>query len=83
MTALAVDPRMRVHLALNAASNTIHLTWTAVPGMVYRVVVRSGIDDPAWVDASDDITPAAETATWEAPIDPQVPQRFYAVRRVR
>ena len=55
------------------------ITWTAVPGKVYRVQFKTRLDDPEWADLSGDVTATSASATKIDETASASAQRFYRV----
>lgn len=55
------------------------LTWTALPGQMYRVQFKMRLDEPEWSDLSGDIAAAAMTASKTDEMAPASAQKFYRV----
>lgn len=53
------------------------LTWSAIPGVTYRVQFKDRLEDGVWTNLPPDVTASGPTATKTDPLGPT--QRFYRV----
>jgi hypothetical protein len=53
------------------------LTWSAIPGVTYRVQFKNQLEDAAWTNLPPDVTASGPTASKADPLGPT--QRFYRV----
>jgi len=65
---------------VNRSGPNVFLTWTAIPGVRYRVVFKDSLGQPDWNDLAGDVVAASQTATKTVTPGPQ--QRFYRVQAV-
>jgi len=63
---------------LRKVPDGLNLTWSSVPGKVYRVAYRSTLSGP-WADLSGSITATESSTSWTDSTDSSAPQRFYCV----
>ena len=54
------------------------VSWTATPGVTYRVQYRADLGDPTWTDLAGDVTASGTVASKEDPTGANA-QRFYRV----
>jgi hypothetical protein len=59
-------------------NNTLVLTWSTIPTLIYQVQFKSDLGDPTWLDLGSPITADSDTLTISDPIGPD-PQRFYRI----
>jgi cytochrome c peroxidase len=77
------DPRSRPSLKLKARINgdRLEITWNSLPGKIYQVQVKAGLEDEIWRDASTRITAGGATATFTGSVrDAQ--RQFYRIVEV-
>jgi hypothetical protein len=59
-------------------NNTLVLTWSTMPGLIYQVQYKGDLSDPNWLDLGSPVTADSSTLTTTDPVGPD-PQRFYRV----
>jgi hypothetical protein len=64
--------------AIVASWDTVTITWSAMPGAVYRVQFKSDQNESTWTDLPGDITATGSTATKTDVLDRDT-QRYYRV----
>jgi hypothetical protein len=67
-------------MELSVTADSAIVTWTAVPGQIYRVQYKDNLDDVEWQDLTGDIYAYDPVVRIEDFLDGQ-PQRFYRVVR--
>jgi hypothetical protein len=60
----------------------IILTWTSVPGSIYRVASKNDLSGTNWIDLSQNITATASTTSWIGPLSSTLRSKFFAIRLV-
>ena len=67
-------------MATRYPTNGLTLAWTTIPGLNFRVQIKTNLDDPEWTDFTGVITATNGIVTVN---DPAVhPQRFYRLALV-
>ena len=74
-------PRALVLNPIRRVSGGISLTWSSVPGKVYRIASKTNLTAP-WTDLSGSITATESSTSWVDAATDGVPQRFYTVYSV-
>jgi hypothetical protein len=59
--------------------NSVVLSWTSVPGKIYRVAYKNTLSDPAWTDLSGNVTATSTTTSWTDTTANRTTQRYYVV----
>jgi hypothetical protein len=66
---------------ISLSNNTATLTWSAIPGLKYRLQHKQNLDEPNWNDIPPDITGDGPSARAEYTLD-SLPQHFFRVKLV-
>jgi len=61
------------------SGNNMQITWTSVPGKIYRVASKNNLSDAAWANASGDIPATGGTTFWTDTTSGASNQRYYVV----
>jgi uncharacterized repeat protein (TIGR01451 family) len=75
---VAVAPKPLLSEMMVLTNGEVKLSWSAVPGVQYRVQYKSDLNDADWIDVVTPITASNTTANITDLIGP-VPQRFYRI----
>ena len=73
---VAVLDRPAIQSAVIVGSDFV-LTWSAIPGVKYRVQFKNSLDEVSWTDLIPEVTAAGLTASFSDPVG--AGQRFYRV----
>ena len=68
--------------SVTLANGIATVTWTATPGVVYRLQYRSSVANPTWVDVPGDVTANSATASKNTAVG-SAGQGFYRVMEVQ
>jgi hypothetical protein len=61
------------------SGNNMQITWTTIPGKVYRVLYKNDLRLPNWTDLSGNVTATATTTSWTDTTTAASSQRYYSV----
>jgi uncharacterized repeat protein (TIGR03806 family) len=64
--------------SLSVAGGNVSLSWSAIPGLTYRLQYKTSLTDGAWTDLPGDVTSIGNTASATDTSDLQT-QRFYRI----
>ncbi|MDW8309490.1 MAG: hypothetical protein RMK20_08970, partial [Verrucomicrobiales bacterium] len=73
---VTVQPPPAIHETRVESGNFL-LTWSAIPGVTYRVQYKNNLEDAVWTNLPPDVTATGPTASQTDPLGPT--QRFYRV----
>ena len=76
-----VSVALPVIQGISLSNNTATLTWSAIPGLKYRLQHKQNLDEPNWNDIPPDITGDGPSARAEYTLD-SLPQHFFRVKLV-
>lgn len=65
--------------SLTPVSDGVEITWTAVPGKIYRVEFKARLEDPDWTWLGRDVTAPATSASTTDETASTAARRFYRV----
>ncbi|MCX6904374.1 MAG: lamin tail domain-containing protein, partial [Verrucomicrobia bacterium] len=68
----------RPSLQIISTNGTVALTWSAIPGQVYRVQQTDQLNPASWTDLPGEVTAVGDTASKTDPMD-ALSQRFYRI----
>jgi hypothetical protein len=71
---------IELRIALDWVTGNVRLSWSSVPGRVYRVVYKDNLAAPDWTDLTGDLVAEANVLTWATPATAEINHRFYRVR---
>ena len=76
----AVEVRPKPLLQIMSASSTgVALRWSAIPSVIYHVMYKTNLTEPAWVQVGPNITATNSTATYSDNASGLGQERFYRV----
>jgi hypothetical protein len=76
---IANAPEIEIIAVTADAAGNVTITWTATPGRVYRVQMKSNLGDAFWTDLAGDVIANTTTASMTNTLPPQEMRRFYRV----
>jgi hypothetical protein len=76
---VAIPDDTRIQSLTRNPEGWVTLTWSSVPGDIYRVLGKDHLDDSNWTELSGSLTAGSATTRWTDPTAAQAPQRFYLV----